>query len=165
MYWKVQYISFFDPWKIISSLLKIERHHPQRDWGISREWVLPAFFYYSPLSIHELCIFFPSLLTHWKIKIDWTGNKKMNGLLDLFSFWFSRSKLTLISSRHLSKKLRKKSVPYLFCGCPVIWFSKWLFSFGELVVWTMITSKEIFGFCQVCCCHWNPLFSSFFEAE
>lgn len=54
--------------------------------------------------------FFPSL-THWKIKIDWTGKKKMNGLLDLFSFWFSRSKLTLISSRHLSKKLRKKKRP------------------------------------------------------
>ena len=53
----IQTHSLFRSLKIISSLLKIERHHPQRDWGISSGSQDSQLFYYSPLSIHELCIF------------------------------------------------------------------------------------------------------------
>ena len=57
--------SLFRSLKIISSLLKIERHHPQRDWGISSDGSFFIIHHFQFMSF----AFFPSLHSVEK-KID-----------------------------------------------------------------------------------------------
>ena len=57
--------SLFRSLKIISSLLKIERHHPQRDWGISSDGSFFIIHHFQFMSF----AFFPSL--HSVEKKNW----------------------------------------------------------------------------------------------